>query len=73
MTKHWAYLDTEFTNLNRYTCKLIGLALIVPGGSEFYVELTDVLEEVTAPISSGRLCCLCWAGRPKTARQIGHE
>lgn len=36
-----AYLDTEFTNLNRYTHKLISLALVVPGGPEFYVELTD--------------------------------
>ncbi|EMT0168046.1 TPA: 3'-5' exoribonuclease [Pseudomonas aeruginosa] len=41
MTRHRVYLDTEFTNLNRYTYKLISLALVVPGGSEFYVELTD--------------------------------
>lgn len=37
----YAYLDTEFTSLNRYTAKLISLALVVPGGPEFYVELTD--------------------------------
>lgn len=36
-----AYLDTEFTNLNPYTYKLISLALVVPGGPEFYIELTD--------------------------------
>lgn len=36
-----AYLDTEFTDLNPYTYKLISLALVVPGGPEFYVELTD--------------------------------
>ncbi len=40
-----AYLDTEFTSLNRYTCKLISLALVVPGGPEFYVELTDNWEK----------------------------
>ncbi|MGC8383222.1 hypothetical protein ACP3P8_03810 [Pseudomonas aeruginosa] len=40
-----AYLDTEFTSLNRYTCKLISLALVVPGGPEFYVELIDDWEE----------------------------
>lgn len=39
------YLDTEFTSLNRYTCKLISLALVVPGGPEFYVELIDAWEE----------------------------
>jgi len=39
------YLDTEFTSLNRYTCKLISLALVVPGGPEFYVELIDCWEE----------------------------
>lgn len=39
------YLDTEFTSLNRYTCKLISLALVVPGGPEFYVELIDDWEE----------------------------
>lgn len=38
---HRAYLDTEFTDLNPYTYKLISLALVVPGGPEFYVELTD--------------------------------
>lgn len=37
----YAYLDTEFTSLNRYTAKLISLALVVPGGPEFYLELTD--------------------------------
>src|SRR5690606_36566911 len=36
-----AYLDTEFTDLNPFTYKLISLALVVPGGPEFYVELTD--------------------------------
>jgi hypothetical protein len=35
------YLDTEFTVLNRYQSKLISLALVVPGGPEYYVELTD--------------------------------
>lgn len=40
----YAYLDTEFTSLNRYTAKLISLALLVPGGPEFYVELTDSWE-----------------------------
>lgn len=45
MTRHRVYLDTEFTNLNRYTYKLISLALVVPGGSEFYVELTDAWKE----------------------------
>ncbi|HBO5116064.1 TPA: hypothetical protein L4W63_000321 [Pseudomonas aeruginosa] len=45
MTKHRVYLDTEFTSLNRYTCKLISLALVVPAGPEFYVELTDAWEE----------------------------
>lgn len=35
------YLDTEFTTLNRYRAQLISLALVVPGGPEFYVELTD--------------------------------
>ena len=45
MTTHRIYLDTEFTNLNRYTCKLISLALVVPSGPEFYVELTDACEE----------------------------
>ncbi len=35
------YLDTEFTSLNRYRTKLISLALVVPGGPEFYVELTN--------------------------------
>ncbi len=41
----YAYLDTEFTSLNRYTGKLISLALVGPGGPEFYVELTDNWEE----------------------------
>jgi hypothetical protein len=40
-----AYLDTEFTDLNLYTYKLISLALVVPGGPEFYVELTDSWDE----------------------------
>lgn len=35
------YLDTEFTTLNPFTYKLISLALVAPGGYEFYVELTD--------------------------------
>lgn len=35
------YLDTEFTSLNRYRARLISLALVVPGGPEFYAELTD--------------------------------
>ncbi|PZR34591.1 MAG: hypothetical protein DI524_16530 [Ectopseudomonas oleovorans] len=35
------YLDTEFTSLNRYRAQLISLALVVPEGPEFYVELTD--------------------------------
>lgn len=37
----YIYLDTEFTSLNRYTAKLISFALVVQGGPEFYVELTD--------------------------------
>ncbi|AKV06119.1 hypothetical protein B723_06795 [Pseudomonas fluorescens NCIMB 11764] len=41
MTMRRAYLDTEFTSLNRYRAKLISIALVVPGGPEFYVELTD--------------------------------
>ncbi|HFX0630705.1 hypothetical protein [Pseudomonas aeruginosa] len=41
MTLTRIYLDTEFTSLNRYRAKLISLALVVPGGPEFYVELTD--------------------------------
>ncbi|WP_301154431.1 hypothetical protein [Metapseudomonas otitidis] len=41
MTLTRIYLDTEFTSLNRYQAKLISLALVVPGGPEFYVELTD--------------------------------
>jgi hypothetical protein len=45
MTSRRAFLDTEFTILNRYTCRLISLALVVPGGAEFYVELTDAWEE----------------------------
>lgn len=40
-----AYLDTEFTSLNPYIYKLISLALVVPAGPEFYVELTDGWEE----------------------------
>lgn len=40
-----AYLDTEFTDLNLYTYKLISLAMVVPGGPEFYVELTDSWDE----------------------------
>ncbi len=40
-----AYLDTEFTCLNPYTRKLISLALVVPAGPEFYVELTDAWDE----------------------------
>lgn len=35
------YLDTEFTCLNRFTYRLISLALVAPGGYEFYAELTD--------------------------------
>ncbi|MEH6800683.1 MAG: hypothetical protein V7681_15425 [Halopseudomonas sabulinigri] len=34
-------MDTEFTQLNEYKYKLISLALVVPGGTELYVELTD--------------------------------
>ncbi len=34
------YLDTEFTCLSP-DCRLISLALVAPGGPEFYVELTD--------------------------------
>ncbi|MFU3684630.1 hypothetical protein ACM7JK_07540 [Pseudomonas aeruginosa] len=41
MTTPRVYLDTEFTTLNRYRAQLISLALVVPGGLEFYVELTD--------------------------------
>lgn len=41
MTLTRIYLDTEFTSLNRYQAKLISLALVVPRGPEFYVELTD--------------------------------
>ncbi len=40
-----AYLDTEFTILDRYEYKLISLALVVPQGPEFYVELTDIWDE----------------------------
>lgn len=43
MTLTRIYLDTEFTSLNRYRAKLISLALVVPGGPEFYAELTDTL------------------------------
>ncbi len=41
MTTRRIYLDAEFTTLNRYRAQLISLALVVPGGPEFYVELTD--------------------------------
>jgi len=41
MTTRRIYLDTEFTSLNGYQTKLISLALVVPGGPEFYAELTD--------------------------------
>lgn len=41
MTFTRIYLDTEFTTMNRYQAKLISLALVVPGGPEFYAELTD--------------------------------
>ncbi|MFU6844177.1 hypothetical protein ACM77K_03605 [Pseudomonas aeruginosa] len=41
MTTRRIYLDTEFTSLNRNRAKLISLALVVPGGPEFYVELID--------------------------------
>jgi hypothetical protein len=41
----YAYLDTEFTSLNRYTAKLISVALVVHGGPEFYIELTDTWNE----------------------------
>lgn len=41
MTMTRIYLDTEFTSLNRYRAQLISLALVVPGGPEFYAELTD--------------------------------
>lgn len=41
MTTKIAVLDTEFTQLNHYTTKLISLALVVPGGPEFYIELND--------------------------------
>ncbi|WP_177474088.1 hypothetical protein [Pseudomonas sp. D(2018)] len=39
------YLDTEFTSLNRFTYRLISLALVAPGGYEFYTELTDSWSE----------------------------
>lgn len=35
------YLDTEFTQLNRFTYRLISLALVSSDGQEFYVELED--------------------------------
>jgi len=35
-----AYLDCEFTSLDEF-CELISLALVVPGGPEFYVEIND--------------------------------
>jgi len=41
MTTRRIYLDTEFTTLNRYRAQLISLALVVPDGPEYYVELTD--------------------------------
>lgn len=44
-TKTRVYLDTEFTSLNRFTCKLISLALVVFEGPELYVELTDAWVE----------------------------
>ena len=34
-------LDTEFTELSLNNRRLISLALVVPGGPEFYIELTD--------------------------------
>ncbi|MDA7087671.1 hypothetical protein PH586_14870 [Pseudomonas sp. SA3-5] len=48
-----AYIDTEFTSLNRYTARLISLALVVQGGPEFYVELTDNWDEADC---SGFVC-----------------
>lgn len=41
MTLTRVYLDTEFTSLNRSEARLISLALVAPGGKEFYVELPD--------------------------------
>lgn len=41
MTLTRVYLDTEFSSLNRSQAKLISLALVAPGGKEFYVELLD--------------------------------
>jgi len=35
-----AYLDCEFTTLDSFY-ELISLALVIPQGSEFYVEITD--------------------------------
>lgn len=35
-----AYLDCEFTSLDEF-CELISLALVVPDGPEFYVEVND--------------------------------
>ncbi|KFE51723.1 hypothetical protein [Pseudomonas syringae] len=35
-----AYLDCEFTSLDEFR-ELISLALVVPGGPEFYVEIED--------------------------------
>jgi hypothetical protein len=40
-TPQRAYLDTEFTQLDSRCYQLISMALVVPGGPEFYVELTD--------------------------------
>lgn len=39
-TETLAFLDTEFSTLSG-EARLISLALVVPGGPEFYVELTD--------------------------------
>lgn len=35
------YLDTEFTQLNPFTYRLISIALVASDGQEFYVELAD--------------------------------
>jgi len=35
------YLDTEFTQLNPFTYRLISLALVASDGQDFYVELAD--------------------------------
>lgn len=39
------YLDTEFTQLNRFACRLISLALVSADGREIYVELNDAWTE----------------------------